>query len=76
MWFTFQSHNRQSSISGERRRMHGSRRQRLACRPTIAVLEDRWLLSTLTVTSNSDSGTGSPSGPRSRRWRIAGSSAR
>jgi hypothetical protein len=56
MWFTSRSHNRQSSISGERRRTHGSRRQRLACRPAVAALEERRLLSTLTVTSNYDGG--------------------
>src|SRR5438309_11658087 len=59
MWFTSRSHNHQSSKSGERRRAHGSHRQRRACRPTLAALEDRRLLSTLTVTNNNDSGSGS-----------------
>jgi hypothetical protein len=58
VWFSSWSHNRQPSLSSERRRMHGSRRQRLACRPTLAALEDRRLLSTLTVTNNNDSGSG------------------
>ena len=65
MWFLSRSHNRQSSTSGERRRAHGSRRQRLACRPTVAALEDRQLLSTLTVLNNHDSG------PDSLRAEIA-----
>src|SRR5262249_9706397 len=59
MWFLSRPHNRQSITSGERRCAHGSRRRRLACRPTIAALEDRRLLSTLTVLNNSDSGPGS-----------------
>jgi hypothetical protein len=59
MWFLSQSINRQSSISGGRRRAHGSRRQRLADRPTVAALEDRRLLSTWTVLNNHDSGSDS-----------------
>src|SRR5262245_21176541 len=58
MWFLSRSHNRQSTTSGERRCAHGSRR-RLACRPTVAALEERRLLSTLTVLNNNDSGPGS-----------------
>ena len=34
MWISSWSHNRQPSLSSERRRAHGSRRQRLAYRPT------------------------------------------
>jgi hypothetical protein len=59
MWISCWSHNRQPSLSSARRRAHGSRRQRLAYRPTIAVLEDRQLLSTWTVSNNHDSGPGS-----------------
>src|SRR5262249_1090484 len=59
MWFASRSHNRPSSLSGAPRRAHGSRRRQLAFRPTVAALEDRKLLSTLTVLSNNDSGPGS-----------------
>jgi hypothetical protein len=38
MWFTSRSHNRQSSISGERRRAHGSARGRAACWPAVVAL--------------------------------------
>jgi predicted outer membrane repeat protein len=59
MWFSSRSHNRQPSTSRESRRAQGSSRRRAAFRPALAVLEDRRLLSTLTVTNNSDSGPGS-----------------
>jgi hypothetical protein len=59
MWISSWSHNRQLSLSNERRRAHGSRRQRLAFQPAVAALEDRRLLSTLTVTNALDSGKGS-----------------
>ena len=59
MWFSSRSHNRPSSRSGERRRANGCVRRRAVFRPTIAVLEDRKLLSTLTVTNALDSGKGS-----------------
>ena len=58
MWLLSPSHNLQPSTSGARRRAHGSARRRAAYRPTLAVLEDRRLLSTLTVTNNNDSGSG------------------
>jgi hypothetical protein len=47
MWSLSRSHNRQSSAAGERRRAHGSRRQTLALRPTLAAPEDRRLPGTL-----------------------------
>jgi parallel beta-helix repeat protein len=59
MWFTSPSHNRQSSISGERRRAHGSPRRRTGFRPKTKALDERCLLSTLTVTNANDSGVGS-----------------
>jgi hypothetical protein len=59
MWFSSWSHNRHSSISGERRRADDFRRRRLAFQPAVRALEDRELLSTLTVTNNLDSGSGS-----------------
>ena len=59
MWFTSRSHNRQSAISGERRRADGFRRHRLAFHPRSEILETRDLLSTLTVTNTLDSGHGS-----------------
>jgi hypothetical protein len=55
MWFTSRLHNRQSAISRERRRADGFHRHRLAFQPTVAALEDRRLLSTLTVTNTWDS---------------------
>src|SRR5262245_19007280 len=59
MWFSSRLHNRQPSTSRSSRRAQRSRRQRLACRPMLAALEDRRLLSTLTVLNNNDSGPGS-----------------
>jgi parallel beta-helix repeat protein len=59
MWFTSPSHNRPSSISGERRRAHGSPRRRTGFRPQTEALDERCLLSTLTVTNANDSGAGS-----------------
>jgi hypothetical protein len=59
MWFTSRSHKRQPSNSRERRRAQGSSRTRAAFRPALAALEDRRLLSTLTVTNALDSGKGS-----------------
>jgi hypothetical protein len=59
MWFSSRSHSRQSAISGERRRADNFRRHRLADRPALAALEDRRLLSTLTVRNINDSGSGS-----------------
>jgi predicted outer membrane repeat protein len=59
MWFTSRSHNHQSAICGERRRAHDSHRQRRVFQPEVAALEDRWLLSTVKVTNNLDSGKGS-----------------
>jgi hypothetical protein len=59
MWFSFLSHNRQSSRSNERRRAYGSRRQKITFRPAVAALEERRLPSTLTVLNNLDSGSGS-----------------
>jgi hypothetical protein len=38
MWFSFLSHNHQSSLSGKPRHAHGSARRRASCWPTIAVL--------------------------------------
>jgi hypothetical protein len=43
MWFTSRSHDRESSISGECRRAHGSLRQRLAFWPALAARTDRGL---------------------------------
>jgi hypothetical protein len=54
MLFSPRSHDRQSSSLSARRGARGSRRQRLAFRPALAALEDRRLLSTLTVTSGLD----------------------
>src|SRR5207302_1486338 len=48
-----------SSMAGERRRANGYARRRAVFRPTLAALEDRKLLSTLTVTNTLDSGKGS-----------------
>jgi hypothetical protein len=59
MWFSSKSQSRPFSRSSERRRADGSRRHRLVFRPALAALEDRRLLSTLRVTSISDSGPGS-----------------
>jgi predicted outer membrane repeat protein len=59
MWLTSRSYNRQSAISGERRRADGFRRHRLVFRPAVAALEDRKLLSTVKVTNNLDRGKGS-----------------
>ena len=55
MRFTSRSHNRELAISGERRRADGFRRHRLAFQSAVAALEDRRLLSTLTVTNTLDS---------------------
>jgi hypothetical protein len=44
------------SHPAERRRGHGPSRRRAAARPRLEMLEERRVLSTLTVTSNSDNG--------------------
>jgi hypothetical protein len=56
MWFTSRSHNRQSAISGERRRADGFRWHRLAFHPRSELLEGRALPSTLWVTNTRDNG--------------------
>jgi hypothetical protein len=67
MWFSTKSQSRQFSRSSERRRADGSRRHRLAFRPALAALEDRRLLSTLTVRNNNDSESGLAAGRHRRR---------
>jgi hypothetical protein len=57
MWFSHSLGKRQRSLPIGGR--HGSRRKRHAYRPRLQALEDRWLLSTLTVLNNHDSGPGS-----------------
>jgi hypothetical protein len=59
MWFTSKSRNRECSRSTERWRAQGSQRRRTSFRPHTEALDERWLLSTLTVMNANDSGAGS-----------------
>jgi hypothetical protein len=59
MSFSSRSHDRQPSLSREPRRAHGSHRRRTNFRPRAEALDERCLLSTLTVTNTNDSGAGS-----------------
>jgi hypothetical protein len=59
MWFSSKSQSRQFSRSSERRRGHGSPRRRSKFHPQTEALDERWLLSTLTVMNANDSGSGS-----------------
>jgi hypothetical protein len=59
MWFSSWLRNGTRNGPGPHGRRHQSPRQRAACRLTLEALEDRWLPSTLTVTSIADSGKGS-----------------
>jgi predicted outer membrane repeat protein len=59
MWFSSQSHDRQPSLSREPRGAHGSPRRRTNFRPRAEALDERCLLSTLTVMNTNDSGAGS-----------------
>ena len=49
------------AVRGEQRTVKGRQRRlrRRRTQPTVTTLEDRWLLSTFTVTNTADSGTGS-----------------
>jgi hypothetical protein len=59
MWFFSWLRKGKCSAPLVRRRTHASPRQRSTFRPQLEALEDRWLPSTLTVTSAADSGPGS-----------------
>jgi hypothetical protein len=55
MRFLTQFRSEKQSDPAERRRGHGPSRRRATVRPRLEMLEERRVLSTLTVTSNSDS---------------------
>jgi hypothetical protein len=59
MSFSSRPRNWLRPAPASRRRTHASLRQRAIFRPRLEALEDRWLPSTLTVTSIKDSGAGS-----------------
>jgi hypothetical protein len=59
MWFPSWQRNRNGSPAVERVLASRSSRRRAGFRPRLDALEDRWLPSTLTVTNNLDSGSGS-----------------